>query len=128
MDVEAHPHAPPPPGKRQRQGDGDGEGEGNEVVEEERQYDVLFRSYVPRDVKLQKLKRPQTCVPDMVNTINARVAAMTARQDNQDVLSLAPKKAAWDLARDLEPKLELLSQHLDAAIIDMLRDQPQLLQ
>lgn len=29
-------------------------------------YEVLFRSYVPKDVKLQKLKRSQPEVPDMV--------------------------------------------------------------
>jgi hypothetical protein len=67
-------------------------------------YDIIFRSYTPRDVKLQPLKREQSEVPDMVGEINTRVAALTSRR-NEDVLSLAPKKAAWDLARDLQPKV-----------------------
>lgn len=62
-------------------------------------YDIQFRSYIPKDVKLQKCKRKQEEVPDMVEEIGKRVLELTQRQNEQDILSLVPKKAAWDLAR-----------------------------
>jgi hypothetical protein len=61
-------------------------------------------------------------VPDMVAEINGRVAALTAASRKEDILSLAPKKAAWDLARDLQPKLARLSQLLDRAVVEALTD------
>ncbi len=107
------------------------EDKGKEEEEQEREqeaevveaYDVMFRSYAPRDVKLQRLRRPQVQVPDMVAEINARVAALTAASRKEDILSLAPKKAAWDLARDLQPKLARLNQLLDRAVVDILTEQ-----
>ncbi len=111
------------------QGGGD---KGKEEEEEEKkeeeeaeEYDILFRSYVPRDVKLQRCKRPQTSVPDMVGDISARVAALTSASRREDILSLAPKKAAWDLARDLQPKIARLSHLTDRAIVEMLKQQQQ---
>lgn len=110
-----------PTAKRQRQEQSDEEGRENAWA----RCGVAFRSYVPRDVKLQELKRPQTTVPDMVEEISRRVEVWTSRQQQQDVLSLAPKKAAWDLARDLEPKLEQLSHRLDVAVVKLLQQQQQ---
>lgn len=93
-------------------------------VGEEEQYEVLFRSYAPRDVKLQALRRAQSEVPDLVREIAERVAQLTA-QRHDDVLSLAPKKAAWDLARDLQPKLARLAHKLDLAVVAHLKQQQQ---
>ncbi len=83
---------------------------------------VHFRSYVPKDEKLKKvlllcralarvwwressrleasqLMLPPPDVPDMVNEIAERVKDVTMQSLDTDILSLAPKKAAWDLAR-----------------------------
>jgi coiled-coil domain-containing protein 12 len=95
--------------------------EEEEVVEEEEQeYEVSFRAYVPKDIKLQKLKRTQPAVPDMVEDISKRVVTLTSKKEEEDILSLAPKKAAWDLQRDLEPKLEVLSNLTEKAVVKIL--------
>ena len=107
-------------GEEAREESGEKGAQEAEVVEA---FDVLFRSYTPRDVKLQRLRRPQVQVPDMVAEINARVAALTAASRTEDILALAPKKAAWDLARDLQPKLARLAQLLDRAVVDILTEQ-----
>ena len=84
-------------------------------------YDVVFRSYVPRDEKLRACRREQTAVPDMVANIAERVVSLTQRREQEDIVSLAPKKAAWDLQRDLQPKLETLSRRTDRAILQILK-------
>ena len=91
-------------------------------MEEEEEYDVSFRSYIPKDIKLQRCKRKQEEVPDMVQEIGERVVELTARNNEQDILALAPKKAAWDLARDLEPKMEELDRQTQIAIVQLLKN------
>ena len=98
------------------------EGAGGSGDEHEFQCDVVFRSYVPRDEKLRKFRRKQAEVPDMVATIAERVVALTQRREQEDIVSLAPKKAAWDLARDLEPRLDQLAKATDRAILTMLKE------
>ncbi len=97
---------------------------------EEEQYDVQFRSYAPRDVKLQRLRRGGGAVggaESLIAEVAGRVAALAGseRGRGEDVLSLAPKKAAWDLQRDLQPKLARLAHRLDAAVVKFLEHQQQ---
>jgi len=43
-------------------------------------------------------------------------------QDDQDSIDLTPKKAAWDLKRDIEPKLSVLEKRTHRAILKLLKD------
>ena len=39
----------------------------------------------------------------------------------QDVLSIAPKKANWDLRRDVQPKLDKLERRTQRAMIQLMQ-------
>lgn len=54
--------------------------------------------------------------------MKAKAAAETAGSKSLDLFSLQPKKPNWDLKRDLERKLEVLSQVTDNAIARLVRD------
>lgn len=43
-------------------------------------------------------------------------------QQTLDLESLQPKRANWDLKRDIEPQLKLLEAHTQNAIVKMVRD------
>lgn len=49
---------------------------------------------------------------------------LAARQETQDEeeLNIAPKKANWDLKRDVEKKLEKLSRRTQRAIVEIIRE------
>ena len=42
-------------------------------------------------------------------------------QDDEE-LNIAPKKANWDLKRDVEKKLEKLNRRTQRAIVDIIRE------
>lgn len=85
-------------------------------------YGVHFRSYIPKDDKLRRLQLPPPAVPDMVKEIGERVKELTQQSLDTDILSLAPKKAAWDLARDMEQRKEVLDRMTEQAIGAMVRE------
>lgn len=70
------------------------------------QYDVHFRSYVPKDVSLRSQCLAPVHLPDVVSDIGNRVVESASKAGEGDLASLAPKKAAWDMERDMESKLE----------------------
>lgn len=92
--------------------------------EESVDYGVRFRAYIPRDKKLQPL---QTALPDasreLIEAVEQRVSELTQPNRHQDVLGLAPKKAAWDLQRDLQPKLAQLDKDTQQALVGLLKRQ-----
>ncbi|CAO3632158.1 unnamed protein product [Cunninghamella blakesleeana] len=63
--------------------------------------DLKFRSYTPNDENLKQ--HVQIATP------------------NNDLFNLAPKKANWDLRRDVEKKLEKLDKRTQRAIVELIR-------
>ncbi|KAJ2401481.1 hypothetical protein GGI10_006034 [Coemansia sp. RSA 2530] len=68
---------------------------------------------------------------DSVPTVEASVSGIveetlaTQREEAQrtdvDIASIAPKRANWDLKRDLQKKLDALKPLNDAAVADLIR-------
>ncbi|KAI9299992.1 mRNA splicing factor [Cunninghamella echinulata] len=96
---------------------------------EEKVKDLKFRSYTPNDEKLKE--HVQTATPDdIVKTIEKEMKdipdavlkeAAEKEKEEVDLFNLAPKKANWDLRRDVEKKLEKLDRRTQKAILELIR-------
>jgi cwf18 pre-mRNA splicing factor len=100
---------------------------------------IRFRNYRPRDADLATLAEPVTLESLPSTTLSAaqneelsRLAAPSLRlriftppltpQPADAAVTLVPKKANWDLKRDLAPKLEVLERATQRALITLLRE------
>jgi len=92
--------------------------------------DLSFRNYQPMDDELQK--NVNIATPDDVkNTVELETKNITKealeeaermQKEEIDLFSLAPKRANWDLKRDVEKKLERLDKRTQRAIADIIRE------
>jgi len=80
---------------------------------------LKFRNYYPRDENLRQLRRP--AVPDFTQELTEHFDQLAAVTSDEALISAPPKKANWDLKRDLEPKLDELDRETQRAIYDMLK-------
>ena len=88
-----------------------------------------FRNYVPRDGALAAAKLPATTAPAL-DVARAREgddgAAALALEPNVgdvDPGMVAPRRANWDLKRDVEARLEKLERRTRRALVDVARDE-----
>jgi coiled-coil domain-containing protein 12 len=82
---------------------------------------LKFRNYVPRDPELKKgvIKIEE----DIVKDVKAQFAKFGAVQEDETLLlNVAPKKANWDLQRDIEKKMDRLEKQTLRAIADIVRE------
>ncbi|KAF8822798.1 cwf18 pre-mRna splicing factor protein, partial [Cardiosporidium cionae] len=85
---------------------------------------LRFRNYIPRDVSLQKFCSPKPLVKELEEQIDLYIQQTLKDSINQDILSqITPKRPNWDLKRDVEKKLQVLSNRTDRAILNLLRTQ-----
>lgn len=80
---------------------------------------LRFRNYKPRDAGLQKYVQPPVEIP---NPLPMPSAAAFTDITADPLLNLAPKKANWDLKRDIEKDMAVLNGQTEAAIVDLLRE------
>uniref|UniRef100_A0A061R1G0 Coiled-coil domain-containing protein 12 n=1 Tax=Tetraselmis sp. GSL018 TaxID=582737 RepID=A0A061R1G0_9CHLO len=83
---------------------------------------LKFRNYEPRDDKISYEKVvPANPPSDKSQTQHA------AEEDlNEDLaVAMAPKKANWDLRRDVEEKLAKLERRTQRAIVEIMQEQEQ---
>ncbi|CAM6109487.1 unnamed protein product [Calypogeia fissa] len=82
---------------------------------------IRFRNYVPRDESLQELK----VAPPEALKFDDPVARAPADDNGAEepFLSIAPKKANWDLRRDVAKKLEKLERRTQRAIIQLMQEE-----
>eukprot|EP00210_Caulerpa_lentillifera_P004608 g4394.t1 len=74
---------------------------------------LKFRNYEIRDSNIKHTKVAAAQPPPMTQPV-----AESTTLDNPDlVMDVAPKKANWDLKRDVEEKLELLERRTQRALI-----------
>ena len=60
--------------------------------------ELKFRSYTPKDEEMLQFVVERQKVEDLSDGIALMLKEMAQKsKQNQDILSLAPKKAAWDL-------------------------------
>eukprot|EP00013_Stygamoeba_regulata_P027032 CAMPEP_0177660400 /NCGR_PEP_ID=MMETSP0447-20121125/18017_1 /TAXON_ID=0 /ORGANISM="Stygamoeba regulata, Strain BSH-02190019" /LENGTH=171 /DNA_ID=CAMNT_0019165457 /DNA_START=227 /DNA_END=742 /DNA_ORIENTATION=- len=87
---------------------------------------LRFRNYMPRDPELKQFVLPQPDSEPIVAALAARFEKHAEfNLSDQDILNLAPKKANWDLSRDVEPKLRRLDKRTQRAIIKLLQEKAQ---
>lgn len=103
----------------------DNHSEEEEEEEEEEEDDsplpIKFRNYKPVDEKLKEYVSKQPYVPNIVEEINEKLSKVIEANKSCDILNLAPKKANWDLKRDLSKKLEILDKRTQRSIFEMVR-------
>jgi coiled-coil domain-containing protein 12 len=113
--------------RKQRKNENENENdESHEYLEQDssqpKEIRLKFRNYTPLDEKLRqyKLPRPEDIFKDVQDTFNK----LGAIQDDDDALflNLTPKKANWDLKRDIEKKLNRVERQTLQAITEIVRD------
>mmetsp|Transcript_11621 Transcript_11621/g.16124 ORF Transcript_11621/g.16124 Transcript_11621/m.16124 type:complete len:172 (+) Transcript_11621:58-573(+) len=86
---------------------------------------LRFRNYNPQDPTLQQLKIERPEIPEVAKKITAMLDKISKEEPDLNSVNLAPKKANWDLKRDVEKKLEKLEKRTQKAIVEMMREKLQ---
>mmetsp|Transcript_28991 Transcript_28991/g.49540 ORF Transcript_28991/g.49540 Transcript_28991/m.49540 type:complete len:123 (-) Transcript_28991:406-774(-) len=82
---------------------------------------IRFRNYTPRSEELQE--STETVAKPVVPAVEEQVdTAEIIHNDatQEPLLNLAPKRANWDLKRDLEPQMKKLRSMTDRAIVQLI--------
>merc|ERR1719217_1104965 len=82
---------------------------------------LRFRNYEPKSDDLAAVPRVEApTIPDVEEQVGT--AAVVHNDATQEpLLNLAPKKANWDLKRDMEPQYKKLRSMTDRAIVELIR-------
>uniref|UniRef100_A0A7S0BL71 Coiled-coil domain-containing protein 12 n=1 Tax=Rhodosorus marinus TaxID=101924 RepID=A0A7S0BL71_9RHOD len=88
---------------------------------------LRFRTYLPRDEGLRKLyekpKDPEEIVQEVMSAQEKMIMECKEKLlvASKDLNKLAPKKANWDLKRDISGKLEKLERRTQRSILELVR-------
>jgi coiled-coil domain-containing protein 12 len=83
---------------------------------------LRFRSYAPRDEHLQAAKIEEAHAPEPPPAPQERPPA-EEEEDEDGALEEQPRKANWDLRRDVAKKLEKLERRTQRALLEIARQQ-----
>ena len=90
---------------------------------------LKFRNYVPRDEELRaaKVEEPKAPEPELplLGAPGGDPSAPEEDGNDDSILTLQPKKANWDLQRDVERKLAKLERRTQKAMLDLMRQEEQ---
>mmetsp|Transcript_23501 Transcript_23501/g.65160 ORF Transcript_23501/g.65160 Transcript_23501/m.65160 type:complete len:125 (-) Transcript_23501:147-521(-) len=90
---------------------------------------IKFRNYNPRDQKINHEKIEPAKVPeapaDEKPTLTTDVEPLGAADAS---VSVAPKKANWDLRRDVEDKLAKLERRTQRAMVELMQEEQERLE
>mmetsp|Transcript_28264 Transcript_28264/g.53454 ORF Transcript_28264/g.53454 Transcript_28264/m.53454 type:complete len:145 (+) Transcript_28264:58-492(+) len=93
------------------------------VPEPEQERPLKFRNYLPKDDDLVKAKVAAAVPGDFEEIVKEPVPGLDDVKENEDAItSLAPKKANWDLKRDVTQKLEKLERRTQKAMIQLMQE------
>lgn len=88
---------------------------------------IAFRNYVPRDGDLASLKVTATTAPALAvpSGEGRETVALTLEPNVGDVdpSTIAPRRANWDLKRDVARRLEKLEKRTRRALVDIAREE-----
>ncbi|CAN6467494.1 unnamed protein product [Victoria cruziana] len=93
--------------------------EGEKTEEEEIR--VKFRNYLPHDKQLQEDKLAPPVLPKFEDPVATAAAPRDISAD--PFINIAPKKANWDLRRDIQKKLDKLEKRTQKALYEIMREQ-----
>jgi len=104
--------------------DSDSDDDNQGAIAEPKNYTLKFRNYRPFDAQLKKSVIPPASAAADLAWLNDEVNAIVARAKQSDdaLLSIAPRPADWDLARDAEPRLAILSARTKRALAIAVRN------
>lgn len=102
------------------EGDG-GKTKVNWMVNEPALQMIQFRNYKPRDKMLQHFQLDPPVVKALITEDDIKKMGEPMTTEN-GIMDIAPKKANWDLKRDVARKLERLEKRTQRAIVDLIRD------
>lgn len=71
---------------------------------------------------LKRLKGESPALRRPFLLLFARSSALSQEAQDEEELNIAPKKANWDLKRDVEKKLEKLNRRTQRAIVEIIRE------
>merc|ERR1719220_668059 len=81
---------------------------------------LRFRNYIPRCKELKKFMvdpaSPEEILPEFTELIEQ------AERNDQDLSQIVPKKANWDLKRDVQPQLDKLKISTKMMIREILKE------
>eukprot|EP00918_Siedleckia_nematoides_P024364 GHVU01052698.1.p1 GENE.GHVU01052698.1~~GHVU01052698.1.p1 ORF type:complete len:129 (+),score=28.01 GHVU01052698.1:37-387(+) len=81
----------------------------------------FFRNYVPKSTKLRQYCLAKISVKALEEQIDNDMEMTIEESQKEDALTrIAPKKPNWDLKRDVERKLTILSHRTDRAIVQLI--------
>lgn len=86
---------------------------------------VVFRNYVPKDEGLRlKVLRNEGGVPSREAEVILNEAKKKVRSlpSEDKPLSIAPKRANWDLKRDVDKRLKKLAKRTQRAIAELAEE------
>mmetsp|Transcript_33116 Transcript_33116/g.55480 ORF Transcript_33116/g.55480 Transcript_33116/m.55480 type:complete len:156 (-) Transcript_33116:83-550(-) len=84
---------------------------------------VKFRNYLPKDDELLTKKVPAVQAPEFEEPVIEPTAGLDEQADDEDAIaSLAPRKANWDLRRDVAKKLEKLERRTQKAMVELMQE------
>jgi len=94
---------------------------GNEKEEEPK---IKLRNYVPEETSnFEYTKIEAAKVQEPVEEEVAVEEDGEAANEGEDPVDLVPKKANWDLKRDVEAKLQRLERRTQNAMIELMREE-----
>ena len=100
------------------------EDESEEEEEEDKpKLTLKFRNYTPKNAELKEYLLPPARIPTKTvnEEIEKKLNSVIEVNKTRDILNLAPRKANWDLKRDLASKLEALDIKTQKAIVSMVQ-------
>ena len=83
---------------------------------------LKFRSYKPHDDSLQGKKLDQATASSIDDTVSTLMESAKNTSTEIDLNTLAPRKANWDLKRDVEKKLSKLERRTKRAMAELIRE------
>jgi len=83
---------------------------------------LKFRCYKPHDQDLQGKQLEQVAATSIDNTVTDILNQASGQTTDIDLNTLAPRKANWDLKRDVEKKLTKLERRTKRAMAELIRE------
>eukprot|EP00775_Hariotina_reticulata_P011163 gene11163-11313_t len=84
---------------------------------------LKFRNYVPKDEKIDHEKIAPAQPPKLEEP---QIGTKPEEADEEELLaSVAPKKANWDLKREIEPRLARLERRTQRAMVEIMLEEEQ---
>jgi coiled-coil domain-containing protein 12 len=94
------------------------------MTTKKKKFELKFRNYNPIDKKLRVHRMKKVARQDQTWLMGElkEVLACAVKNVDDESLTVAPKKANWDLKRDLKPRLEILQKKTERAVLEMIRE------